>query len=129
MLIRLATADDAGAVRAIYAPIVETTAISFELVVPSEEELAARITDRQPAYPWLVIEDESGVAGYAYAGRFAGRPAYDWSVETSIYLAERARRRGVGSLVYAALIGAPPVSVGRGHGALGESCRPCSGPK
>jgi phosphinothricin acetyltransferase len=104
MRIRLATAEDAGPVRAIYAPIVEATATSFELVVPSEDEIAARIADRQPAYPWLVIEDERGVAGYAYAGRFAGRAAYDWSVETSVYLAERGRGRGVGRAIYTALM-------------------------
>ena len=104
MPIRMATADDAGPVRAIYAPIVESTAISFELTVPSEQEMASRITDRQPAYPWLVAEGSDGVAGYAYAGRFAPRPAYDWSVETSVYVAETARGQGVGRRLYAALL-------------------------
>jgi phosphinothricin acetyltransferase len=99
----MATADDAAAVRAIYAPMIESTVISFELVVPSEEEMAARITERQPAHPWLVAEG-GGVLGYAYAGRFAGRPAYDWSVDTSIYLAEAARGRGVGRALYDALL-------------------------
>src|SRR3954451_12568884 len=89
--IRIATADDAGPVRAIYAPIVESTAISFELAVPTEQEMVARITDRQPNYPWLVAEGNRGVAGYAYGGRFAPRPAYDWSVETSVYVGEAGR--------------------------------------
>ena len=102
--IRMATGDDAGPVRAIYAPIVETTAISFELSVPSEDEVRTRITDRQPAYPWLVIENEHDIAGYAYAGRFAGRAAYDWSVETSVYVSEHARGQGVGLAVYTALL-------------------------
>lgn len=104
MLIRLATAADSGPVRAIYVPIVESTAISFELVVPSEQEMASRIADRQPAYPWLVADDDGRVAGYAYAGRFAVRPAYDWSVETSVYVAEAARGQGVGRGLYAALL-------------------------
>jgi phosphinothricin acetyltransferase len=104
--IRLATAADAAAVRAIYGPVIETTAISFELVVPSEDEMAARITSRQPAYPWLVAEgdDGLGVIGYAYAGQFKDRAAYDWSVETSAYIAETARGRGVGRALYAALL-------------------------
>ncbi len=107
MHIRVATASDAAAVRDIYGPVVETTAISFELVVPSEDEMAARITGRQPEHPWLVAEgaDGQGVVGYAYAGRFSGRAAYDWSVETSVYLAEAARGRGVGRSLYAALLG------------------------
>jgi phosphinothricin acetyltransferase len=104
MLIRLATADDASAVRAIYAPVIESSAISFELVVPTEGEMATRITERQPAHPWLVAEDERGVTGYAYAGRFAARAAYDWSVETSAYIAASARGQGVGRALYAALL-------------------------
>jgi phosphinothricin acetyltransferase len=104
MLIRLATADDASAVRAIYAPVIESSAISFELVVPAEDEMATRIAGRQPAHPWLVAEDERGVTGYAYAGRFAARAAYDWSVETSAYIAASARGQGVGRALYAALL-------------------------
>jgi L-amino acid N-acyltransferase YncA len=105
MQIRLATASDAGSVRAIYAPVVESTAISFELDVPSEDEMAARITGRQPAHPWLVaVSDDGAVLGYAYAGRFSGRAAYDWSVETSLYVAESAQGRGAGRSLYAALL-------------------------
>jgi len=104
MFIRLAKVDDSGPVRAIYAPVVESTAISFELVVPSEHEMASRVADRQPTYPWLVADDDGRVVGYAYAGRFAARPAYDWSVETSVYVAEAARGKGVGRGLYAALL-------------------------
>ena len=105
MRIRMASADDAGAVRDVYAPVIESSAISFELIVPSVDEMAARIVGRQPAYPWLVAEsDADGVVGYAYAGRFSGRAAYDWSVETSVYLAEAARGRGVGLALYDVLL-------------------------
>jgi L-amino acid N-acyltransferase YncA len=105
MRIRMASADDAGAVRDVYAPVIESSAISFELTVPSVDEMAARIAGRQPRYPWLVAESETdGVVGYAYAGRFSGREAYDWSVETSVYLAEAARGRGVGRSLYDVLL-------------------------
>lgn len=104
MRIRMASADDAGAVRDVYGPMIESSAISFELTVPSVDEMASRITERQPAYPWLVADTSDGVVGYAYAGRFSGRAAYDWSVETSVYLAERARGRGVGRALYEVLL-------------------------
>jgi len=104
MRIRMALAGDAPAVRAIYAPTIETTAISFELTVPTVEEMAERIIGRQPAHPWLVAERDGTVAGYAYAGRFSGRAAYDWSVETSVYVDSAARGSGVGRELYAALM-------------------------
>jgi L-amino acid N-acyltransferase YncA len=102
--IRVAGAADAAAVVAIYAPIVESTAISFEYTVPTLADMAARITGHQPAYPWLVASEDGEVVGYAYAGRFAGRAAYAWSVETSVYIAETARRRGVGVALYNELL-------------------------
>lgn len=102
--IRMATAADAAGVRAIYAPIIESSVISFELVVPSEEEIASRIVDRQPLHPWLVaVRGDDTVVGYAYAGRFSGRAAYDWSVEVSAYVAESVRGRGLGRALYTAL--------------------------
>jgi len=104
MRIRLGVETDAMAVQAIYAPLVESTAVSFEVAVPSIDEMASRIADRQPAYPFLVAEWEESVVAYAYAGRFSGRAAYDWSVETSAYVSEHARHRGIGRALYAALL-------------------------
>jgi phosphinothricin acetyltransferase len=103
MKIRLATEPDAAAVLAIYAPMVRETATSFEVVPPTVPQMAARMVDRQPAYPWLVAEEAGSVTGYAYAGPFAARASYLWSVETSVYLAEDARGKGVGRALYVAL--------------------------
>jgi len=99
-----AAPSDAPAVRAIYAPIVERTAISFELEVPTVDEVAERISTTTAAWPWLVARRGGKVLGYAYAGPFRSRPAYRWSVETSVYVDGRARRLGVGRLLYSSLI-------------------------
>jgi phosphinothricin acetyltransferase len=104
MRIRLALEADGPAIHAIYAPVVESTAISFEATPPSSAELARRIAAHQEAHPWLVAYSDRGVLGYAYAGPFATRAAYAWSVETSVYVAEAARGRGVGRALYRALL-------------------------
>lgn len=104
MEIRLATVQDAPAVAAIYAPVVALTPISFELEPPGPAEMATRILQCLPAYPWLVAVDTGGLAGYAYADRFAARPAYQWSVAISVYVAEACRRQGVGRCLYACLL-------------------------
>lgn len=104
MEIRLATPQDAGAVQAIYAPVVVGAPTSFELEPPSAAAMAVRIAECLPAYPWLVAAVGDGLAGYAYANRFATRAAYRWSVETTVYIAEASRRQGVGSALYASLL-------------------------
>jgi phosphinothricin acetyltransferase len=104
MEIRLATPADAVAIRAIYAPIVSSTPISFELEPPTVEEMAARITAVLPTYPWLVLTDGGGVAGYAYAHAYQPRPAYRWSVETSVYMGDGRRGAGLGGSLYRSLL-------------------------
>lgn len=102
-MIRLATAVDAAAIHAIYAPIVRDTVISFELAPPDEDEVARRIAGTLEKHPWLVLEDHGVVAGYAYASEHRERLAYQWSVDVSCYVHERSRRRGVGRSLYDAL--------------------------
>ena len=103
--LRPAVPEDAAALLAIYAPYVEKTAITFEYTVPSLAEFRARITSTLEKYPYIVAEDHEGVLGYAYVSAFHAREAYDWAVETSIYVAEAARGRGVGGLLHQALEG------------------------
>jgi phosphinothricin acetyltransferase len=102
--VRLARAGDGDALAALYAPMVTETAVTFELEPPSGAEMARRVAATLPSHPWLVIDDETGVLGYAYAHRFHERAAYDWSVETSIYIDASQRGRGVGRSLYTALI-------------------------
>lgn len=102
--IRAARPEDAAALLDIYAPYVTDTAITFEYDIPTPEEFAGRIAQTLARYPYLMAEDAQGRAlGYAYAGVFHARPAYDWSVETSIYVRRETRRQGVGRGLYDAL--------------------------
>lgn len=103
-MIRLATTADAAPLQAIYAPIVTGTVISFELTPPTVEEMADRIRKTIPAYPWLVLERDGRILGYAYAGAHRARPAYRWSVDVSVYVAEAGRRQGIGRALYERLL-------------------------
>jgi L-amino acid N-acyltransferase YncA len=104
--IRLARASDATAIQAIYAPIVRETAISFELEVPSISEMTERIAHKLEHYPWLVLEGDGEVLGYAYAGRWRERAAYQWMVEVSVYVHPAHQRIGAGRALYTALFAA-----------------------
>ncbi len=101
--IRVATLADASAVRRIYAPFCEDSAVTFEETVPTEAELVDRIEGTLETYPWLVCERDGEVVGYAYAGKLRKRRAYEWVVELSVYVAEDARRSGVGRALYESL--------------------------
>ena len=94
--IRLATPEDARGVQAIYAPIVRDTAISFELEPPTVEEMRQRIVKTLEHLPWLVCERRGDILGYVYASQHRTRPAYQWSVDVSVYVHPNARRSGVG---------------------------------
>ena len=100
MKIRIATPEDARRLLAIYHPYIEKTAITFEYEVPSEEEFAERIRHTLQKYPYLVAESDQEIVGYAYAGAFKERAAYDWSVELSIYVDEQKKQQGIGKCLY-----------------------------
>lgn len=101
--LRMVTKADAKALLAIYRPYVEHTNITFEYEVPSEEEFERRIEQTLEKYPYLVAVCEDNIVGYAYASAFKSRAAYDWCVEASIYVDEKARGLGVGQKLYGKL--------------------------
>lgn len=102
--IRLATLADAADILEIYAPIVRGTHVSFETVVPSEAQIADRITRTLRQYPWLVCEIDAKLAGYAYASPFRSRAAYQWTAETTVYIHPNYQGRGVARALYNSLM-------------------------
>lgn len=103
MNIRLATPSDAEEILNIYAPYITDTAITFEYTVPSLEDFRQRIVNTLQKYPYLVALEDDKIVGYAYAGVFKGRAAYDHCVETSIYVQMDAHGKGIGKALYAEL--------------------------
>jgi phosphinothricin acetyltransferase len=98
--IRAATAADAAQLLAIYRPVVESTAISFELTPPSVEEFAARIEKVLKGWQWLVAEERGRCVGYAYGSVHRERAAYHWSTEVTAYVHPAHHRKGIGSALY-----------------------------
>ena len=103
VLIRTARESDAEALLKIYTPYVTGTAITFEYDVPSVTAFKERIAHTLEKYPYLVAEIDGVPVGYAYAGVFKGRAAYDWAVETSIYVKQGQTGTGCGRKLYDAL--------------------------
>lgn len=101
--VRNATLADAPRILEIYAYYVEHTVITFEYTVPSLAEFEGRMRHTMEKYPYLVIEKDGRIEGYAYAGAFVGRAAYDWACELTIYLDHNAQKCGMGRMLYQAL--------------------------
>ena len=98
--IRLASAADAAALAAVYAPYVRDTVITFEIEPPDAAEMGRRLATVGERFPWLVACDGDDMLGYAYAGEHRSRAAYRWDVDVAVYLHWRAHRRGVGRALY-----------------------------
>lgn len=99
-IVRDAKLEDAQRILEIYAYYVEHTAISFEYDVPTLAEFQTRMTNTMKRYPYLVVEKDGMIQGYAYAGPFVGRAAYGWSCELTIYLDPTALKCGLGRKLY-----------------------------
>ena len=102
-IIRSATAGDAAQLRAIYAPYVSDTCVSFETEVPTAAEFAARIRESLSRWAYLVCEAQGEIVGYAYAGPHRARTAYRYSADVSVYIRRDFQRRGIGKALYTAL--------------------------
>ena len=103
MVIRKAGLQDAADILAVYADYVRHTAITFEYDVPTKEAFRARMEGTLKKYPYLVAEKNGKIVGYAYAGAYYGREAYDWCAEVTVYLARGVHGQGIGRKLYAAL--------------------------
>ena len=103
-MIRDCTDADVPRICDIYNHYIRETVVTFEETPIPVTEMARRIAEVRQRFPWLVIESEGIVAGYAYAGLWKTRSAYRFAVETTIYLAADALGRGLGARLYAALL-------------------------
>ncbi|SEK49503.1 phosphinothricin acetyltransferase [Butyrivibrio sp. ob235] len=102
-MVRDVKIEDAKRLLEIYGYYVENTAITFEYDIPSIEEFSGRIQNITKKYPYLVIEEDGEIYGYAYANTFKDRAAYDKSCELTIYLDKDSKKKGYGRALYETL--------------------------
>jgi L-amino acid N-acyltransferase YncA len=104
LIIRPATAADAVACAAIYAPFVTDSWVSFELTPPDASEIASRIADYSKTHRWLIADADGEVAGYAYGSPHRTREAYRSSCDVAVYVDPVFARQGAGRALYGALL-------------------------
>ena len=101
--IRPALSSDASSILDIYAPYILNTTVSFETEVPAIKDFTQRIMTNQESYPWLVYDSGGVIAGYAYASKHRDRAAYQWSVESSVYVNKGFEQQGIATKLYQTL--------------------------
>ena len=97
---RLARLDDVKALLEIYAPYVKNTNITFEYEVPTVDEFKNRMKMVLEKFPYIVAISKGKIVGYAYVSTFRSRVAYNWGVETSIYISKAFQKNGLGKKLY-----------------------------
>ncbi|WP_226648656.1 arsinothricin resistance N-acetyltransferase ArsN1 family B [Microbulbifer variabilis] len=103
-MIRTVSNLDAQAIAAIYNHYIINTPITFEEKAISSVDIVRRIESvHNSNLPWLVKEQSGKVVGYAYATPWKERSAYRFSVETSVYIANDMKSKGLGTELYLAL--------------------------
>lgn len=124
-MIRPATAGDAAACAAIYAPFVRDTWVSFETELPDAAEMTRRISANSASHGWVVADVGGTIAGYAYGSAHRTRAAYASSCDVAIYVDPAYGRRGIGRALYAQLL---PILAERGfHAAFAGIAQPNEG--
>ena len=102
--IRLANENDYASILKIYEPYITETTITFDYKVPSMSDFGSKLDNIKKTFPLLVCEIEGLVAGYAYMSRFREREAYDWSIESSIYIKPSYHGKNIGKALYFSLV-------------------------
>lgn len=103
MNVRFVSSTDCGQLLNIYNDYISTP-VTFEYTLPTEQEFLNRIKNISSQYPYLVLEENEEIRGYAYAHRYLERAAYQWGAELSIYLSPLITAKGYGKKLYALLI-------------------------
>jgi len=103
-LIRPINNNDIGVITEIYNYYIKYSISTFEEIEISVKEMTKRVDSILLEFPFLVYEINKEILGYAYASKWNKRSAYKFTAESSVYLHQDAVGKGIGTLLYVALI-------------------------
>ncbi|OON99310.1 MAG: hypothetical protein ATN35_13220 [Epulopiscium sp. Nele67-Bin004] len=103
-MIRFIEKKDIEAVYNIYKYYILNTSITFEITVPTLDDFIQRVNNIAKTHPYIVYEVDNNIVGYAYASRYGVREAFNWSVESTVYLDNNCKGNGIGSRLYTILL-------------------------
>ena len=103
-MIRNVQIEDAQQLLDIYNYFVVNTVITFDLEALSLDAFKEKITTVSTDYPFIVYEENSEILGYAYGSKFRPKPAYNNTVESTVYLKHGAQGKQIGSKLYNELL-------------------------
>lgn len=104
--VRPGVEGDLDALTDIYNHYVRETPITFDTAVFTSEERLWLLSHPEDGPHRLMVAtdtDTQEILGYATSSPYRAKPAYDTSVEVTVYVAPHAGRRGIGTLLYKAL--------------------------
>lgn len=105
MIIREARGDDAQDIAAIYSHHVLHGTASFDTISPDVDGWQTKLAEIDAReWPFLVVERDERVIGYAYATQFRDRPAYAETCENSVYISPDDLGHGIGTALLTALV-------------------------
>lgn len=102
--VRLAEPADAAAIASIVNHYITESTANFRTEPQTADEWEQEMAAYSGRYPWLVAEDQGRVVGVAYAKPWNPRQAYDWTAESTVYVADGVRGKRVGSTLYRELL-------------------------
>lgn len=103
-MIRSVNGDDCEAIAEIYNDYVVNSTATFETEPITAEEMRGRISSIYPAFPYFVYEEDGKIRGYCYAHAWKERAAYSKTLETTVYIADKYRGRGIGKILVSVLL-------------------------
>ncbi|MER6526780.1 N-acetyltransferase family protein [Streptomyces sp. NPDC001508] len=108
--VRPGAEGDLEALTDLYNHYVRETPITFDTATVTAEERRPWLLSHPEDGPYRLMvavdADSQRILGYATSSPYRAKPAYGTSVETTVYVAPRAGRRGIGTLLYKALFAA-----------------------